>query len=304
MILRTFLWVIICSVFFSANLFADEKKCEKIDVPIVFDQYGLPTIALIINGKSNFALLDLGSTAGVHLPISAISSFAGVKYTGASVKSTNISGQVFSSKAFIIPKLTIECLTFENITGYELNDWATSIGEKPDGLQDDQQVVIGQGFFNGKTIVINYASKKLTITNNKTDAKPAETSNRLTPYKLSEEGITIQMSSRFANYQMVLDTGASHSIFSASKINSKEPLSQCDFDLGKNVTCESFVSAVKILGYSFSSNLLLYPIDSRFKQDGLLGGDFFNKFIVTLNFSNKNIALIPSEPSALSIETL
>lgn len=182
---------------------------------------------------------------------------SGVKYTGESSKSTNISGEVFSSKEFIIPMLTIECLTFENISGYELNPWATSIGDKPDGMEDNQQTVIGQGFFNDKTIIINYASKKLIITKNKTGSVSSEISNRFTRYVLSEEGITIQMSSAFTNYQMVLDTGATNSIFSVSKVNAQEPLIPCDFNLGPNVKCESFASTVNIAGYSFTSNITL-----------------------------------------------
>ncbi|MCL1051071.1 hypothetical protein L2755_15745 [Shewanella abyssi] len=283
---------------FSTNVLSHENECKEIEVPIVFDQYGLPTIELIINGKSNFALLDLGSIAGIHLPISDISSMPGVKYTGEISKSTNISGEIFSDKEFIIPMLAIECMTFENISGYELNPWATSIGDKPEDMENNQQIVIGQGFFADKTIIINYANKKLII-NNKTGAVLSRINNKFIPYVLNEEGITIQMSSSIANYQMVLDTGATSSIFSANKINIKEPLTACNFNLGLDVKCELFASTVKIAGYSFASNILLYPIDPRFTKDGLLGGDFFNQFIVELDFSNKNIALAPSKPSVL-----
>jgi len=285
-------------ILFSTNVFSHENKCNSIEVPITFDQYGLPTIELIINGQSNFVLLDLGSTAGIHLPISDVTSISGVKYTGETSKSANISGEIFSAKEFVIPMLAIECMSFENITGYELNPWATSIGDKLEGMEDDQQIVIGQGFFADKTIVINYANKKLII-RNKTGTVASKNNNKLKSYVLSDEGITIQMSSSIADYQMVLDTGATSSIFSVNKVNIKEPLTDCDFNLGPDVKCELFTSKVNIAGYSFVSNILLYPIDPRFTKDGLLGSDFFNKFIVELDFSNKNIALIPSKLSAL-----
>jgi hypothetical protein len=284
-------------VFFSTNVFSHENKCKSIEVPIVFDQYGLPTIELIINGQSNFVLLDLGSTAGIHLPVSDINSMSGVKYTGETSKSSNISGEIFSAKEFIIPMLAIECMTFENITGYELNPWATSIGDKPEGMEENQQIVIGQGFFANKKLIINYANKKLII-NNKTGTVLSK-NNKFKPYVLSDEGITIQMSSSIANYQMVLDTGATSSIFSVNKVHSKEPLTTCDFNLGPDIKCELFTSKVNIAGYSFVPNILLYPIDPRFTKDGLLGSDFFNQVIVELDFSNKNIALVPSGASTL-----
>jgi hypothetical protein len=293
-----FLLLFFSGLLFSTSVFSHENKCNSIEVPIAFDQYGLPSIELIINGQSNFVLLDLGSTAGIHLPITDVTSISGVKYTGETSNSTNISGEIFSAKEFIIPFLAIECMTFGNITGYELNPWATSIGDKPEGMEDIQQIVIGQGFFADKIIVINYANKKLIISNKKRIVT-SKNNNKFKPYVLSNEGITIQMSSSIANYQMVLDTGTTSSIFSVNKVNIKEPLTECDFNLGPDVKCELFTSKVNIAGYSFVSNILLYPIDPKFTKDGLLGSDFFNKFIVELDFSNKKIALVPSELSTL-----
>lgn len=293
-----FLLFFFSGILFSTNVFSHENKCNNIEVPIIFDEYGLPTIELIINGQSNFVLLDLGSTAGIHLPTSNVTSISGVKYTGITSKSTNVSGDIFTSKEFIIPILEIECMSFENITGYELNPWATSIGDKPEDIEDNQQIVIGQGFFADKAIVINYANKKLKISN-KTATVVSINNKKFKSFMLSDEGITIQMSSSISNYQMVLDTGATSSIFSANKVNIKEPLTDCDFNLGPDVKCELFTSKVNIAGYNFVSNILLYPIDPSFTKDGLLGSDFFNKFIVELDFSNKKIALVPSELRAL-----
>ncbi|QLE86314.1 hypothetical protein FLM48_15275 [Shewanella sp. Scap07] len=290
--------LIFAAVFFSTSLLADDNKCSSVEVPIAFDQYGLPTIELIINGKSNFALLDLGSTTGIHLPVSDIASISDVKYTGEIAKSSNISGEVFSNKQFIIPNLAIECMPFEDITGYELTPRATSIGDKPKDVEDKQQIVIGQGFFADKTIVIDYSSEKLTI-RNKTGNVAAESRNKFKPYVLSDEGITIELSSPNADYQMILDTGATSSIFSANKVNTSEPLTDCDFNIGPDVKCKLFTSMLEVSGYHFVSNILIYPIDPRFTQDGFLGSDFFNQFIVELDFLNKNIALTPVTSSAM-----
>lgn len=280
---------------FSTTVFSHDDECKSIEVPIVFDQYGLPTIELIINGNSNLALLDLGSKAGLHLPISDVASIPNVKYTGKSTKSINLSGEIFSAKEFIIPTFNVRCLAFENITGYELNPWATSIGDKPEGLEEEQ-IVIGQGFFLDKTIIINYANKTLVI---KSKTETVLPKNKFMPYVLSEEGITIPMRSAIANYQMVLDTGATSSIFAANKVNIKEPLTVCDFNLGPGITCNLFTAEVSIASYPFLPNILLYPIDPQFTQDGLLGGDFFNNFIVELDFSAKNIAITPLTPNIL-----
>lgn len=288
-----FLLLFFSVMLFSTKVFSHDNKCDSIEVPIAFDQYGLPTIELVINGQSKFVLLDLGSTAGIHLPISDVNRIADVKYTGKISKSTNISGEIFYSKEFKIPSLAIECMTFENIIGYELSPWAASIGEQEEEKNNEQKIVIGQGFFVGKTIVINYATKTLKISNK------AETitskSNQFVPYVLSDEGITLKMKSSIADYQMVLDTGSTSSIFSADKVNAKEQLIDCDYNLGPDIKCKLFNSHVNIAGHDFMPNILLYPMNPRFTKDGLLGTDFFNDFIVEIDFENQKIALTPSE---------
>ncbi|MGQ8366193.1 hypothetical protein [Glaciecola sp. 1036] len=294
----TLLIVVFCGLLFSTSVYSTEKQCEQIEAPIVFDQYGLPTLELIINGESNFALIDLGSRAGIHLPVSTISSISNVKYTGETSNTTNISGEVFTSKEFVVPMMAIGCMKFENIIGYELNPWAASIGDKPEGEEENLQLVIGQGFFGDKQIVIDYLNKKLTVSN-KNSALESTDNSKFKPYELSDEGITIQMSSSLADYQMVLDTGASSSIFSLNKVDNNEPLTECNYDLGPDVQCKIFTSEVNIAGFSFVPNLLLYPIDPRFTKDGLLGSDFFNKFTVALDFSNNRIAISPNESSKL-----
>ena len=62
---RKFSIVFIGSVLFSSQAISLESECEKIEVSIVIDQQGAPTIAFEINGHHNIALLDLGSSAGI-----------------------------------------------------------------------------------------------------------------------------------------------------------------------------------------------------------------------------------------------
>ncbi len=110
---------------------------------------------------------------------------------------------------------------------------------------------------------------------------------------MSKEGLSIRVNSPNTSYQMVLDTGASNSIFVANKVSLKESVKTCDYNLGPDVKCKIYNSTLEVLGYDFQSNILLFPIDERFQMDGILGRDFFNSFIVKIDFLNKSIALIP-----------
>lgn len=291
--------VFICGFIFSSNVISHERECDKIEVPIVFDRQGAPTIELEINGHSSNALLDLGSSSGIHLSVENINWLSGIKYTGDSNRSTNVAGEVSYSKEFIVSELKLQCLTFENILGYELKPWSVSIGDKPDNMEDPRQVIIGMGFFKNKTIVIDYSNKKLTIKKNRESSAIRTMDRRFKPYQLSKEGITISISSAIASYQMVLDTGATVSMFSTTRFNMKEPLDSCEYNLGPDVKCQSFSSELTIAGHPFKSNILLYPINARFTKDGLLGSDFFRKFVIELDFSTQSISVTPSEVGVL-----
>jgi hypothetical protein len=287
---KTFLFIIM-SVF-SSSLLANIQDCHEFTIPIEFDPQGLPIVELSINDVKHKVLLDLGSSDGIHLPVTEIIKIPEVKYTGTLVKSSNIKGDVFDARAFVISLLKINCATFKNMQGLELEPWAASIGE---GNVDDnaEQIVIGLGFFKGRKITVNYSAKTLIIKNIPNTVLSTNLNNHAMPYQISKEGMSIAMSSAHANYQMILDTGASNSIFVANKVSLKENLNTCEYNLGPDVKCEMFDSTLKVFGYDFQSSILLFPIDERFQMDGILGSDFFNRFIVEIDFLKKNIALTP-----------
>ena len=107
---------------------------------------------------------------------------------------------------------------------------------------------------------------------------------------------------------MSLDTGASESIFVSGKVDPKEKIEHCDFDLGPKIDCEKIAydfSIVSDNNFSFESvgnfkgESILYPIDKRFKMDGLLGSDFFLTFIVKINFPYINLTKSKKEITLL-----
>ena len=269
---------------------AEEIGSSNLILPLKLNNYGLPTVTLKLNGTEHTALLDLGSADGIHLPVGEIKKIKGLKYTGKTINSVNLAGETQQNKEFLIPSLTLQGMSFDNVIGVELTPWSVSIGEDKLAKQSDE-IVLGLGFFKGKNISINYESKTLRIDNGK--LKSSNTNKNTIPFVVSAEGISMQLHSKNANYQMILDSGASSSIFVANKVNPKEELNSCDFDLGPELTCRSFNNPLNIAGYSFHSNILLFPVDKRFSKDGILGGDFFHQFVVEIDFAHNYVALTP-----------
>jgi hypothetical protein len=270
------------------------KSCDKIEIPINFDKFGLPHLTLQINDQPYRALFDLGSASGIHLPPRLISDFKLLSYTGKTVNSVNITGKTNVDKVFIISKLIANCMAFEQISGLTLSPWSASAGEmSPEQIAQEKQLkeqpVIGRGFFIGKTIIVDYANNKLVVQNK---AAKANDTTPSFPFKVEPEGITLALKTPHKTYKMSLDTGASISMLIPAKMSPKESLKSCAIDFGPQMKCQKLDSPLKVGGkVSYSSDVILFPIDPRFKMDGLLGADFFHAFAIEIDFAKGHLNL-------------
>ena len=277
---------------YCSTLSAKEDACSFLEFPIKFDSQGLPIITIKLEGKNYEALLDLGSSSGLHLPSKLIEDIPNIKLTGEVQKSINILGKVTESRKFNIATLSIGCHTFSNISGVESKNFGASIGSSKTNYKPNEMIV-GLNFFKDKIIKIDYKNSLLTMFSNESFNSDINKIS-LIPFDLEHEGIIIRMSTENKEYQMVLDTGSSSSIFSANKVGSKENLQTCNYDLGKNIECKYLASNFNILNNRFKSEIILISFDNRFKMDGLLGSDFLNQFEVTLDLKGNRIGIVNS----------
>lgn len=268
------------------------NACDQLNFPINFDQYGLPYVGLAINGEIFRAHVDLGSSHAIHLPTSMISKIGNIQATGKSIESSNIAGKKFIAKQYAISSLPVGCMRFDNLIALELNDWGTPLGDNKKHV-NTEDIIIGAGFFQNKIVEIDYQQHLLSVYTTTDKSLPAPPSHTTMNFKQSIHGISIPMNSGLKYYQMVLDTGASSSIFSASRISDKETISSCNYNMGDNIKCQYLHTLLMAGRYPFKSKIFIYPIDPRFEYDGILGRDFFERFKVTLNFIDQGIQLTP-----------
>jgi hypothetical protein len=270
------------------------KSCDTIDIPIDFDTFGLPHLTLNINNHQYATLFDLGSEHGIHLPKKLAARFNKLHYTGQTVNSVNIVGDTNVDKVFVIPQLTANCMNFEQVSGLELSPWSASIGQMSkeqieQQKQQKEQPVIGRGFFKGKTITVDYTNKKIVVSNKSIKTQESAFS---VPFTQEPEGITLELKTPHKTYRMSLDTGASISMLVPSKMSPNETVQACEMDFGPQFKCQKLNSPLKVGGkVSYESDVILFPIDPRFKMDGLLGADFFHAFAVEIDFDKGNLSL-------------
>ena len=294
---KFFSFLILTSLCIANGSVFSSEVCNKIKIPLKLDKFNIPYLTLIINKREYKALFDLGSSYSIHIPKKDIKDFPQLKYTGDVEKTININGEINNNMVFFIPNLSIECMSFENINGIDFQPWDVSIGPEVEN-EKLHEIVIGRGLFKDKLITIDYIGKNLIVEDYKNKFEIRDLF--FFPFKDEKEGITISLKSKYKNYFMSLDTGASESIFVSSKVDPKENIEHCDFDLGPKIDCEKIAYDFSIVSDNdfsfegagnFKSESILYPIDKRFKMDGLLGSDFFLTFIVKINFPLGSMSL-------------
>ncbi|MDP2572546.1 retropepsin-like aspartic protease [Vibrio penaeicida] len=276
--------IFMCFFLFSAPSYSEE--CHSFNTPISFTPKGMPVVTLEIGEQEIDFLLDTGSSAGLHLPKSMMINLKGTTELPEKRKSMNAAGKEFSNSVYRLKTLKLGCMEFEDLELVALQSWGVSVGE---GKTDtDELPVIGLGLFSGKTVQISFQDKELSIVNS--DQLVSKQWPALGVYK---EGIGAAVETKNQPYTLVLDTGASNTVFVRNKVNPKESLEACRYNLG-NIPCQLLNEPMTTYGYPFTSKALLFPIDSRFQLDGLLGVDFFHQFDVQLDFTHNKILVKPA----------
>lgn len=286
----TFTFLLFLFLTSSPAIANNTTACDTLYFPINFDQFGLPYIGLIIDNSVYRAHVDLGASHALHLPKDMLSKIPNLKPTGKLVETLNIAGESFIAKQYAIHTFPVKCMDFKNLTALELKNWGAKLGAKHKE-HNNQDIIIGADFFQGKTIQIDYKRHLLTVFSQNEMLNAPSNPNETLSFERSDFGISISLSSGIRYYQMVLDTGASVSLISANRIDNKERLSSCQYVVNEHIECQYINTLLMAYGMPFRSKLYLYPITEKFQYDGILGRDFFQQFIVTLNFSNNTITL-------------
>ncbi|KOY63127.1 hypothetical protein AM629_04240 [Photorhabdus heterorhabditis] len=270
----------------------DSVASEKVmHINFQFDEFSLPIANLEIDGKTQNLMIDTGSIIGLHLSKNLMSKISGLVIEPEKARSTDLTGKIFLNDKFNIPQLSINGMVFKDVTGVSLTPWGmTLMGDN----HLPSSMVIGLDLFKEKVVLIDYKSRKLSVSDHlqALGVNVDEGWIKL-PLRLTKEGIAVKVSQNFKSYNMVLDTGASVSIFWKERLKSPPA----------NISCQAVVQEMDNEGCVASTfqldemgakgiKLNSVLVDGEFNQlntDGLIGNNFFNKYAILIDFSGKRL---------------
>nr|WP_139164517.1 hypothetical protein [Dendrosporobacter quercicolus]NSL49067.1 hypothetical protein [Dendrosporobacter quercicolus DSM 1736]SDN00885.1 hypothetical protein SAMN04488502_11063 [Dendrosporobacter quercicolus] len=272
---------------------------KTIHIPLHNNDYGIPTLSLNMMGSPQLFVLDLGSREGLHLPRRLMEALPDLKVAEQQRKSLDLAGEIRYENQFILERLNVNGMVFTAIPGVELHPWGLSLGNREDEPDDQDLPVIGLGFFQQHTVTIDYKNNLLTIED--TPALATITNDpgwiRL-PFRLTQEGLAVDLVNGNSSYSMVLDTGASFSIVKAQKF------SEAVETVSANRVHPGLDSSFKALELNLVQNdhriaqfyaAFIEDLPPEFEADGLLGNNFFQQFMVRIDLPSE-ILMIKKNP--------
>ncbi|CCW32159.1 hypothetical protein ABLA30_02110 [Xenorhabdus nematophila] len=260
-----------------------------ITVPIVYLEHVTPSVSLNINGKEVKKLsIDTGASNAFYLPQPIFDSiFPNLDYHAKTEGSVNVFGTEKFTPVSRAANVTVNGENFSDIDIELFKPWGNGM------FNDNGQLIIdgvlGLGIAKNKTLILDYASKILTITDN-IKTLPDGYRWKSIPFTRTKSGIEISVSSGNEKIRrMVIDTGASHTILFTRDKNGCSKLSQ-------NCQRKTILTpdGVKLSAAVFQLSDDKVDPDKRIDFDGLLGDDFLSNRILVIS-NDKLLISLPNK---------
>ncbi|WP_099141943.1 hypothetical protein [Xenorhabdus kozodoii] len=267
---------------------------EVMHIDFQLDKFSTPIATLDIDGKKQKLAIDTGSNQGLHLTKAFMAKIPGLVIEPEKARSTDVTGKVFFKDKFHIPQLSINGMIFKDIPGVSLTPWGVTLSDQEKKLPSS--MVIGLGLFKDKVVLIDYKNQRLSVSDHLSalGVNVADGWVEL-PLRLTQEGIAVKVSQNLQNYSMILDTGASISVFWKERFQLPPVYIPCQA-LSKGLDNNECVASTFQLDDTGAKEIALNSllIDGGFNHlhaDGLIGKNFFDQYAVLIDFTGKRLLI-------------
>ncbi|MFZ1873991.1 MAG: hypothetical protein WAU54_14640, partial [Chania sp.] len=203
---------------FSAISLAVNATEKLMHMPFQLDDTSLPLTDVDLDGKRYTFSIDTGSPTALHLSKEVMAKLSGLIIEPEKERTTDLTGKIYVNDKFHIPQISINGMLFKDVKGVSLTPWGMVL--IPNG-HIPTSMVIGLDLFKGKAVLIDYKGQNLSVADDVQALNVNVSDGWLAlPLQLTQEGIVVNVSQRLQRYNMVLDTGASVSVFWKDRLKS------------------------------------------------------------------------------------
>ena len=263
-------------------------------IPVSRTFYSTPTIQIVIEENSYPVMLDLGSGFSLSLDKVILDAILDKK-PSIPVRWRDYKGTTYESPSYILPKIQIGDLTFENVFVKEENvefNLNTTIGTGDKGFQIDG--VIGRFLIKETNLLLDFEHSLILACNDKMalEAQGISFDEMIPiPFENHQLGILLNAETDAGPIRLILDTGATASVLRASSFENQPQEYYADGYYF--LTPQKFA----IENHDFDHNFfLLLDVSSELAPaDGLLGMDFMENHIIYIDTPNNTLYISQSK---------
>lgn len=246
-----------------------------------------------IEGNKYIVQLDTGDSSSLLLRKEAVEKIKNKQEVQKKI-TYNLRGDRMESPCFILPSIEIHALEFSNVVLREedKNDRlvfseTTNEDTLKKTIEEDSHIdgCIGRGILTRYNL---YIDPRRSLYFHLTDKKPSFLSQFIeVPFEMDKDGIVLLIDTNLGTKKLVLDTGASHSFIKREQIPQNLQTPMKDHPEMMQFIAEKILIAGKNFGLK---RFVLIDFPSlAVGFDGILGMDFFKRYITYLDFQNKKI---------------
>ncbi|CNK86484.1 Uncharacterised protein [Yersinia enterocolitica] len=268
-------------------------------MPFEWSDASIPLVNIDINGIRQTFSIDTGSNTALHLTRDLMAQLPGLALDSEKHRAIDLAGNVSVNDKFHIPQLFINGMVFKDVKGVSFTPWGLRLTPES---SIPNSMVIGLSLFKEKAVLIDYKSQRFSVAESVQDLSINMADDWiLLPLRLTPEGIEISVTQEEKQYNMVLDTGATVSVFWRERLKSLVMEIPCRTVLAEvhiEGDIEGCIASVFQLGEAGEKRIKLNAmlLDGAFNQmnaDGLIGNNFLQKFAVIIDFPAQQLLIKP-----------
>ncbi len=285
------LLIALCGVF---TFFSFEKTpCAKIPIRFV-NRSSVAAVFVNIENNTFLLQLDTGYSGGIKLNEKEMGQIED-KNPSRVVSTADIKGNLYHTQEFIIPKIDLESIQYEDVTLSKENSYFLEEGSvvlklnKKKKMTPKEQGRLGLQVLQKKNLYLDLPHEKLYLAENFQDFARKHSlpfdDFIILPFEQEANLIFLWIETDLGKKRFLLDTGGSHSLLSKSLLSTDKIIEK------KEGWSAYQTKQFRIGGHDFGEiELFLFEIGTDLENfDGILGLDFIRKHGIFIDFQTHKI---------------
>jgi hypothetical protein len=261
----------------------------------------LPVVPLTVEGHRLELVLDTGDRDGVVLRQKVLDRLNHVHYTGHTRHAIDVLGKRISAREYRLRNVEIGGRKFTHMSGSVYHPWGLRVANCSSGERctpdrhGARQGMLGLDAVDHGGLILDYPHRRIVLIKGSADPPGYDMHNWVkTLFKSNANGISFTVRINHQPVRLVLDTGATMSMFKKSSLSAIHYLAPCQIHFPDGEPCQLYTPPQPVLFGRRLAAVKFYVFPYRYPAgDAVVGYNFLVHNIIYLDFTSHLMAIKP-----------